>query len=256
MWNEFYVKRTIEKAAIHDSDLEPFAIQKARELDWDNFEASEPFIRRFNREHHISSRRYNKLVTRISSRRKPCSLKDAHVWINNQRSLILNYSPFQILNSDHCSFQQEYISPRTLSFTGERTTEVVVKRKNNLTHSYTAQPITSADGQLLDKFFLILQEKENEFGTRVQRNLIVPVNVVVRASKSGKSSDEKHRIFLNEVLRPLIGRKFLLFLDCWITQTDLKKFRAVFPHQDSQLLIFPHGSTGLIQPQDLSLFRS
>jgi hypothetical protein len=79
----------------------------------------------------------------------------------------LNYSPHQILNSDHCSFQQEYISPRTLSFTGERTTEVAVKRKNNLTHSYTVQPITSADGQLLVKFFLILQEKENEFGTRV-----------------------------------------------------------------------------------------
>jgi hypothetical protein len=33
---------------------------------------------------------------------------DAHDWINNQRSLILNYSPHQILNSDHCSFQQEY----------------------------------------------------------------------------------------------------------------------------------------------------
>ncbi|CAF3744720.1 unnamed protein product [Rotaria sordida] len=104
-----------------------------------------------------------------------------------------------------------------LSFTGERTTEVVVKRKNNLTHSYTVQPITSADGQLLDKFFRILQEKENEFGTRVQRDLIVSPNVVVRASKSGKSSDEKHRTFLNEVLRLLVGRKFLLFLDCWTT---------------------------------------
>ena len=32
MWNEFYVKRTIEKEAIHNSDLELFAIQKAREL--------------------------------------------------------------------------------------------------------------------------------------------------------------------------------------------------------------------------------
>ena len=32
MWNEFYVKRTIEKEAIHGSDLELFAIQKAREL--------------------------------------------------------------------------------------------------------------------------------------------------------------------------------------------------------------------------------
>ncbi|CAF4081125.1 unnamed protein product [Rotaria sordida] len=175
---------------------------------------------------------------------------------NRFRKVKHNYSPHQILNSDHCSFQHEYISPRTLFFTGERTTKVVVvKRKNNLTHSYTVQPITSADGQLLDKFFLILQEKENEFGTSVQKDLIVPPNVVVRASKSGKSSDEKHRTFLNEVLRPLVGRKFLLFLDCWTTQTDLKKFIAVFPHQDSQLLIFPQGSTGHIQPQDLLLFR-
>ncbi|CAF4628267.1 unnamed protein product, partial [Rotaria sp. Silwood2] len=185
-----------------------------------------------------------------------CILSDAYDWIRNQRSLILNYYPHEILNSDHCSFQQEYISPRTLSFTGERTTEVVVKKKNNVTHSYTVQPITSADGQLLDKFFLILQEKENEFGKRVERDLIVPPNVVVRASKSGKSSGEKHRIFLKEVLHPLVGRKFLLFLDYWPTQTDMKKFRAVFPHQDSQLLIFPKGTTGFIQPQDLSLFRA
>ncbi|CAF4562510.1 unnamed protein product, partial [Rotaria sp. Silwood2] len=127
---------------------------------------------------------------------------------------------------------------------------------NNITHSYTVQPITSADGQLLHKFFLILQEKEKEFGERVEKDLIVPPNVVVRASKSGKSSNEKHRIFLNEVLSPLVDRKFLLFLDCWPTQADLKKLRTVFAHQDSQLLIFPKGSTGYIQPQDLSLFRS
>ncbi|CAF3844339.1 unnamed protein product [Rotaria magnacalcarata] len=180
MWNEFYMKRAVEKAATHDSDLELFAIQKARELDWNNFKASESFFPAFKREHRISSR------------------------------------------SNHCSLQQEYISPRTLSFTGESTTEVSVKRKNNLTHSYTLQPITSADGQLLSKFFLILQEKEKEFSTRVQKDLIVPPNVVVRASKSGKSSNEKHRTFLNDVLRPLVGRKFLLFLDCWTTQTDLK----------------------------------
>lgn len=120
---------------------------------------------------------------------------DAHNWIKNQRSLISNYSSRQILNSDHCSFQQEYVPPRTLCFTGERTTEVTVKKKKNITHSYTVQPVTSVDGQLLEKFFLILQEKENEFGKRVQKDLIVPPNVVVRASKSGKSNDEKHHVF-------------------------------------------------------------
>ena len=40
----------------------------------------------------------------------------------------------------------------------------------------------------------------------------VPPNVVVQASKPGKSSVEEHGIFLNEVLCPLVGRKFLLFL--------------------------------------------
>ncbi|CAF2080105.1 unnamed protein product [Rotaria magnacalcarata] len=137
MWDEFYIKGTIEKEVVHDTDLERFAIQKARELNWDNFQVSESFITTFKKEKKTSSRRYNKLITRVSSTRNACSLEDAQTWIKNQKSLISKYSPNQILNSDHCSFQKEYISPRTLSFTGERTTEVAVKKKNNVTHSYT-----------------------------------------------------------------------------------------------------------------------
>ncbi|CAF1345520.1 unnamed protein product [Rotaria sordida] len=250
MFNKFYRKRTIEKEAIHDADLELYAIQKARELNWDTFKAGKTFINSFKRENRISSRRYNKIITRTKPKRKVCSLNDAHNWIESKRSLIAKYSANEILNSDHCSFQQEYIPPRTLSFTGERTTEVAVKKKYNTTHSYTIQPVTLANGHLLEKFLLILQEKENQFGQRVEKKLIIPPNVVVKASKSGKSSGEKHHAFLNEILRPLVGKKFLLFLDCWKTQADLTKFRAVFPNQDSQLLIFPEGSTGYIQPQD------
>ncbi|CAF4917535.1 unnamed protein product, partial [Rotaria socialis] len=181
---------------------------------------------------------------------------DAKNWIESKRPLISKYSSYQILNSDHCSFQQEYIPPRTLSFTGERTTEVTAKKKYNTTPYFTVQPVTSADGHLLDKFLLILQEKENTFGKSVQKNLTVPSNVIVKATKSGKSSGERHHAFLYEVLRPLVAKKFLLFLDSWKTQADLTKFRAVFPNQDSQLLIFPEGSTDYIQPQDISLFRS
>ena len=133
---------------------------------------------------------------------------------------------------------------------------MTAKKKYHTTHSYTVQPVTSADGHLLDKFLLILQEKENTFGKNVHKNLIVPPNVLDKASKSGKSSDEKHHAFLNEVLHLLIGKKCFLFLNSWKAQTDLTKFRAVFPSQNSQLLVFPEGSTGYIQPQDLSLFRS
>ena len=61
---------------------------------------------------------------------------------------------------------------------------------------------------------------------------------------------------MKEVLWPSIHPKFLLFLDCWKTLAELDKFRAVFLNQNSQLLIFPEGSTGRIQPLDLSSFRS
>ena len=80
-----------------------------------------------------------------------------------------------------------------------------------MTHSHTTQPITLADDQLLDKFLLTLQETENEFDERVEKNLIVPPNVVVRTSKSAKSSDEKHYTFLNEVLRHVGWSKIFSF---------------------------------------------
>ncbi|CAF3910844.1 unnamed protein product [Rotaria sordida] len=47
MFNQFYLKRTIEKEAIHDDDLELYAIQKARELNWDTFKTSKSFINDF-----------------------------------------------------------------------------------------------------------------------------------------------------------------------------------------------------------------
>ncbi|CAF1149790.1 unnamed protein product [Rotaria sordida] len=42
--------KTIEKEAVHDDDLELYAIQKARELDWDTFKASKSFINTFKKE--------------------------------------------------------------------------------------------------------------------------------------------------------------------------------------------------------------
>ena len=138
---------------------------------------------------------------------------NAQKCVESQKHSIAKYSPKEIINSDHCSFQQEYVSPRTLHLTGERATEVAVRRKNNRTHSYTVQPITLADGRLLDKFLLILREKEIELDPIVQKDMIIPANVIVQASKSGECSIEKHRVFLNDVLRPLVLTKFLLLTD-------------------------------------------
>ena len=73
------------------------------------------------------------------------------------------------------------------------------------------QPVSSAAGHLLNKLLSILHEKQYDFGVRVQKDLILPSNVVVRASTSGKISDEKHRIFLEEVLWPAVHTKIPFF---------------------------------------------
>ena len=76
MLHEFYIKKQVEKEIAHGADLELYAIQKARELNWDAFKASKSFIQAFKKEKKISSRRYNKLIIRTTSFRKVCSLKD------------------------------------------------------------------------------------------------------------------------------------------------------------------------------------
>ena len=63
MWNEFCAKRAIEKEAVHDTDLQCSAIQKAREMNWEEFKVSEVFVLTFKKEYQILSRRYNKLIT-------------------------------------------------------------------------------------------------------------------------------------------------------------------------------------------------
>ena len=85
--------------------------------------------------------------------------------------MIWNYSPTEILSSDHCSFQQEYIFPVTLSCTDQRTTEVAVRKRNNVIHSYTVQPVTSADRWLLKKFYPMIRKKHYTHINRTEFNM-------------------------------------------------------------------------------------
>jgi len=62
-----------------------------------------------------------------------------------------------------------------------------VQSKNALTHSYTIQPIISAEGRLLSPLYVVLQEANGQFGPNVQRTMLKPINLFVEASKSGKT---------------------------------------------------------------------
>ena len=55
MLHEFYITRQVAKETVHNADLELYAIQKARELNWDTFRTSKSFIQAFKKEKKISA---------------------------------------------------------------------------------------------------------------------------------------------------------------------------------------------------------
>lgn len=77
-------------------------------------------------------------------------------------------------------------SGRTLSVEGEKQIQCLVQSISSTTHSYTIQPLISADGRLLSPLFMVLKERTGEFGPIVEEKLFRPINVYVTASKSGK----------------------------------------------------------------------
>lgn len=76
-----------------------------------------------------------------------------------------------VFNSDQSSFNLEMHTGRTLSFKGHQKVETIIQSTNSMTHSYTIQPIISANGSLLSPLLIILQEKDGKFGPRVESNL-------------------------------------------------------------------------------------
>jgi hypothetical protein len=61
-------------------------------------------------------------------------------------------------------------------------------------------------------FYSSFKKKKINSVRERKKHLIIPPNIVVRASKSGKSNDENHDAFLNEVLHPFVGKNFFSFL--------------------------------------------
>ena len=65
------------------------------------------------------------------------------------RQSILEYGADRVFNSDQSAFNLEFHSGRTLNYKGLKAIQNIAQSISSLTHSYTIQSITSADGQLL-----------------------------------------------------------------------------------------------------------
>ncbi|KYN12159.1 hypothetical protein ALC57_15678 [Trachymyrmex cornetzi] len=132
----------------------------------------------------------------------------ANDFLKTVKRFIEQFGSENVFNSDQSGFQLEIHSGRSLFNVGVKKVERVVQFISSTTHSYTIQPIISCNGNLLPPLFIVLKEANGIFGPRVQETLFTTINVIVKASKSGKMISEDY--FVN------IGSNSVLLINSWI----------------------------------------
>ena len=184
VYEKFFQSRE-QGIPVHDEDLRIWALERSSELQITDFVASPSWVQKFKNRYNIVSRKITKFVGRITSHN--AAQREAAI-----ASFIAEIcphatkSPGTWYNSDQSGFQKEMHSRRSLNTRGIKKVEAAAQSKYSMTHSYTIQPVISADGRLLSPMPIILQEPTGEFGPRVRQTMFTPDNLYIQATKSGK----------------------------------------------------------------------
>jgi hypothetical protein len=148
--------------------------------------------------------------------------------VKNAINQFKNYENNHILNTDQYGFCYELYSNRTLSEFGEKNTVVCADSLNAISHSYTIQPLISFEGKLIGKLYICLQASKDMFGPNVLKNLQILNNVVVTYSKSGKLTKPLLKKYVNDTLKSVVSKDFILMVDSWTTYKDKSLYDEIF----------------------------
>ncbi len=179
---------------------------------------------------------------------------NAENFVKNIKSIIQNYEPDHIFNTDQSGINYETYSQRTLANIGE-STEVSANSLNAMSHSYSIQPVMSFEGKLVGKLLLCLQEINSKFGPIVENQLFKANNIQLVCSSSGKMTKELIKKFSQEILKPIVKNDFVLMLDSWPGHNKQEIYDNIFENINCNLQVIPAGTTSYIQPLDKVLFR-
>ena len=191
VWNYTYKKfsdASNQKLIIHDEDLRRWALEKSRKIGLTNFSAKHSWIHNFKVSYRIVSRKINKMILYREFSEKDNLIESKNKFVDEVKEKSSSYDNSAIFNTDQSGFNLEMYSGRTLATKGVKNVEAVVQHVNALTHSYTIQPVISADGDLLSPMMLVLKEQTGKLGPIVSKNVFRPKNIFIEASTSAKFS--------------------------------------------------------------------
>lgn len=258
MWQQFIHYRRQLKLSIHDRHLKTWAINKAFDIGMPSFKASRCFLSNFKAEHKIKGRKVTHIVTQknlfpqLSLQPLMDNFRDDLTKMIQQNK----YALHNIVNTDQSGFQYEMSPKRTLDFIGAKNVESSVKNKNKTTHSYTVQMTIAADGRPVGPLLIILQEQKGVFGKTIQSKLqtMSPQNIIIKCSKSGKSTKEIAGEYLQTIKEYIGNEKGIVLLDQWSGQTDCDLFFSKMGCH-VQPIFFPPQTTQYLQPLDVYFFH-
>ncbi|KAF4532005.1 hypothetical protein B566_EDAN006550 [Ephemera danica] len=257
-YEAFEDARIKKRLPVHDLDLRRFALNAASVVGLDYFKASKSWITKFKKTYNIVSRKVTKFVTTKSMKNLEITKAAAAKFIDENKALVQR-DPKNCINGDQSGFQKELRFGRVLDALGTKMIDVIAQSAYALTHSSTIMPFITAAGQLLEPVLVVLQEKDGKFTDRVEDKLIVPKNLVVCASKSGKMEKRHVEIALTQTVFPHCSTTEVtnLFLDSWSGHTDLKFLEGLTRGTGVKIDVkkLPPGTTDETQPLDKFGFR-
>ncbi|MDI9313009.1 MAG: hypothetical protein QM535_22555 [Limnohabitans sp.] len=245
-----------QKLIVHDCDLKTWGIEKARDLQIPNFSISKGWLHNFKVRHRIVSRKVNKFISFREHDMEDDLKVKAEQFVASVKAKIPLYNESAVFNTDQSGFNLEMHSGRTLATKGVKNVERCVQQVNATTHSYTIQPVISADGILLSPMLVVLKEPSGKLSDRLKSSLFNASNIYVECSKSGKMGKEHLKSFFENVYFPSSPQQSLLLVDSWTVYKDRELIDSVKPENKSlDIMMIPPKTTGYCQPLDKFFFR-
>ena len=133
------------------------------------FKESNYFLHQFKYRYKVTSRKITRFINRRDVTLDSVVRTRALEFVQEVMVYILANAidADMVLNMDESRFEYEITSNRTLSMTGEKTTEATVARVASTTYSYTIQVLISISGHVTKKFCICFQEAGGKFGKHV-----------------------------------------------------------------------------------------
>ena len=266
---KLYVKEKFSKVrnekmrSVSISDLQQWSLEKAREVNLEDFICSRSFLDNLKIEMKISFIKINKYTTM----KQLLQLQNPEIknFVKNIRQIISdnNILPCFIFNLDQSGFSYEVNQNRTYSTEGEKTTYAVATDMNRVSHSYSIQVAIAASGKIAGPTHICLQEAtaSGSFGPLVTKTVNEFMSnfdgnqVIVSSTKSGKFHAGHHEQYLAALMKTVPpGQKALLLKDSWTGQTGRKASDIAGKYPNLITATISPGTTSVLQPEDVYYF--